>query len=412
MASLADGTRREDHGGRFGPAGLVWRLTCRCRSKLYPLCLLMTIIALLLAVVALTGQGMEAALATSAGRLGADLMVIPAGAEVPLNATLIGGVPLKRLLPAGVEKSVASLPGVCQVAPQYFLSSAPATCCETGNLLLIGFDPARDFTVLPWLPQKLPLLRESDDLLVGGGVMKARGAELRLYNRSFRVAARLEKSGIGYFDNAVFIPLAGVSAMERSSRTGAMPLPVHWERPSLLLVQLSAGADPRTTAAAMERAIPDVRVLTIPELFHRERTKMAQLAAARRPLVLAGWLLALATGGAVQIFYWRDHRKTLGLLQVWGYGRRTLLPLFAGETFLLALLAMTVGSLAALLLVRYFAGYLTLSLGVPLLLGAGAASIAGIPWLCLSFAAGMAIETLLIILCLLRQEPAVLMRGA
>lgn len=408
-----DGERGAGEERVFGPAGLVWRLTFRAKLKLYPFCLLMTIIALLLAGVSLTVIGMESALATAAGRLGADLMVIPAGAEVPLNNALIGGVPLKRALPPEVEKTVAGQPGVRLVARQYFLSSSPSVCCETGNLLLIGFDRTRDFTVLPWMAKRAASLQEENDLLVGSGIMKAKGAEFRLYNKTFRVAGRLERSGVGYFDNALFIPLAGVASMERTSRSGGgMPLQVLWDRPSLLLVQLSPGIDPVTVATAMEKGIQGVRVMTIPALFHQERLRLARITGASRLLMPTGWLVALAAGGAVQLLYWRGRCQTLGLLQFFGYGRVALMGFFAAETFLLSLLAMGGGCLAAFLLLRQFASQLAMTSGVPLLISTGSVVSAGIPWLCLSFAAGMAFETLIILYFLLRPEPAALMRGA
>lgn len=395
---------------QFGPAGLLWRLLWRTKSRLYPFALLLTVIALLLAGVSLTVTGMATALTTSAARLGADLMVLPAGTEAPLNATLVGGLPLRRLLPAGVEGRIAPLPGVRRIAPQYFLASAESTCCEAGNLLLVGFDPARDFTVLPWLVPRAEPLREDGTLLVGGGIMKAKGAEFRLYNRTFRVASRLERSGIGYFDNAVFIPLTGVVAMEQAARRGTTPLLVSWDRPSLLLVQLAPGTDPRAVAADVEGLVPGVRVMAIPELFHKERLKLERIAAARAPLLVVAWLLALIMGGAVQLLYWRGHRQTLGLLQVWGYGRRILLFMLAGETLLLTLLAMAGGSLAMGLMLQQGAGYLASGFGLPLLLTAGTSAAAGLPGLCLSFGAVMAGETLIIILWLLQSEPAALLR--
>lgn len=412
MADTDGRTEGTAHDGRFGPAGLVWRLASRSQLKLCSYCLIMTLIALLLSGVLLTMQGMAAAITKSAGRLGADLMVIPSGAEVPLDNALVGGLPMRRLLPEGVEKYLASLPGIQRAAPQYFISSAPATCCEAGNLLLIGFDPARDFTILPWLRKDSHRLTEDDALVAGGGVMKAEDARFRLYNRTFRVAARLDKSGIGYFDNALFIPMSGVAAMESASRSGAVLLPIVWGRPSLILVQLLPGADQSVTAAAIERNMPSVRVLTMKELFRAERQKMAELARVRRPLLVAGWLFALAAGGAVQIFYWRERRQTLGLLQVWGYGRIALVGLFAAEAFVLALLAMAGGSLAVRLIFGQLSSWLSRATGLPLLLETGAAVAAGIPWLCLLFAAGMAIESVVILSWLLRKEPAVLLRGA
>jgi hypothetical protein len=242
--------------------------------------------------------------------------------------------------------------------------------------------------------------------------MKGKGADFRLYNRSFRVAARLEKSGIAYFDNALFIPMAGIDVMESGSRSaGAIPLDLVRERPSLLLLQLVPGADPRNMALAIEKSVTGVRVLTISELFGRERTRLAQMATAVRPMTMAGWLIAISAGGAVQLLYWRERRPVLGLLQAWGYGKRDLLLLFTLESLLLSLGGMVAGSTAAFLLLQLSVLRITRALGLPLLFGADSAAVTEIPGLCLLFSAGVAAVTLVTLLGQLRREPAELMRG-
>ena len=366
-------------GGQSGLAGFMLKMIFRARLKLCALGALFGVIAFLLAGTALLRQAVEEAAAVWSKRLGADMMVIPAGNESRLEQGLIGEAPVRFSLPPGTEAAVAALPGVLRAAPQYFLTSARDSCCELGSLLLVGFDPARDFTVRPWLQGNRGIQPGDGDVLIGGGVMKGRGASLRLYNRTFTVAARLEKSGMGYFDNAVFIPLQGVAAMEQASRgAGKVPLTVAWGRPSLILVQLAPQVKVRETADFLQQRVPGVQVLTISGLFREKREKMARLAAVQKPLATAAWLFALTAGGAAQLLYWRERRPTLGLLQAWGCSKRAILATTSLETLLLA---------------------------------NGAVSAAGIVWLCSAFAVAMAGETLLIMLMLLRREAADLMRG-
>lgn len=398
--------------GHFGLAGFMLRMTFRSPLKLCALCLLFAVIAFLLSGVTLLGNSVEEALATVGKRLGADLMVVPAGTEIRLEKGLIGGLPIRFSLPEGVESAVASMPGIRLVAPQYFLSSAKASCCETGSLLLVGFDPARDFTVRPWLQDDAGESLRGESVLIGGGVMKGKGASLRLYNRTFTVAGRLEKSGMGYFDNAVFIPLEGVAAMERSSRSaGAALLAIPWGRPSLLLLQLAPQIKAQEAAELLQQRIPAVRVLTIPELFREKREKMARIAGLQPLLVAAAWLLALVAGGALQLLYWRQRRPLLGLLQAWSWRRRDIVLFFGLEGLLLSLTGMVTGSIGALLLLRLFAPSFAMVLGLPLLPAGAFPDIAGMIWLWLVFAGAMATLTVLVLLYLLRHEPAELMRG-
>jgi len=397
--------------GQFGLAGFMLRLIFRGRLKLLAFGVLLAVIAFLLAGIALLASAVDEAATTWTERLGADLLVVPVGTELRLEQGLLGGIPVRLALPEGIEAAVAAMAGVRLVAPQYFLSSARSSCCEAGNLLLIGFDPGKDFTVRPWLRGSGTQPGDSD-VLIGGGVMKARGAALRLYNQTFTIAARLERSGMGYFDNAVFIPLQGIAAMERSSRnSGGVPFTITWGRPSLLLVQLAPQTPVQDTAALLQQKIPGLRVLTIPELFRDKREKVVRFTALRMPLTIAAWLLAIAAGAALQLLYWRERRPLLGLLQSWGWHRVNLLAFFGLETMLLSLAGMMTGSLGALVLLKLVAPSCAPILGLPLLLGSGFPAIAGLAWLWLAFAGSMTAATVLVLLFILQREPAELLRG-
>jgi len=396
---------------RFGPAGLCWKMAVRAPLRSAALFLPLFLVSFLLSGAELLQQGMAAAADRGAKRLGADLMVVPAGADVQVGMGLFGGLPVRLALPAGAEREVTATPGVTTVAPQYFLFAAKSPCCDTGELLLVGFDPGLDFTVLPWIRGERADLAGDRSVVVGSAVRKAVGAELRIYNRTFTVSGRLDKSGLGYFDNAVFIPDAGLSAMERTSlQGGAVPFKLPRQRPSLLLVKLSPGADPEGTASLLEGRISGARVLTMPQLFREKRERVERLAAWRTPLAVAGWLLALAAGVAVQIPWWRERRPLLGLLLSCGIGRGTIVRTFAIETLLLSLAALTAGGLLASLVLGRAAPLLIAALDLPLVIDAGALYAAAAPRLWLLFAGALTLETATLYALLLRREPAELAR--
>jgi ABC-type uncharacterized transport system ATPase subunit len=134
---------------------------------------------------------------------------VPRGAGGELAKGLWSGVPVSMSLEAGALERLERLEGVAAAAPQYFLASASASCCDFGNLLLIGFDPARDFTVRPWAARPAARL-PADPIWVGAAVSRAPGQTLRLHELPFRVAERFDATGLGYFDNSAFVPLPGL----------------------------------------------------------------------------------------------------------------------------------------------------------------------------------------------------------
>lgn len=396
---------------RFGLAGLAWRMALGSPLRLAALFLLLAALSFILTGVELFQAGMGEAADRGAKRLGAEMMVVPAGAEIQVGRGLFGGAAVRLTLPQGVTELVTATPGVTSVAPQYFLFAAKSPCCDTGELLLVGFDPDKDFTVLPWLANARGYNGGDRSVLAGGSVRKGVGAELRIYNRLFSVDGRLEKSGLGYFDNAVFIPTAGLAAMERTSlQGGAIPFKLPRERPSILLVRLSPGTSPERTAGMLERELPGIRVLTMPQLFREKRDRVAQLAAWRVPLTVAAWLLATVAGCAAWLPWWRERRPLLGLLQVCGFARGAIVRLFAVEALLVSMAAMAIGGVLAWLLLDRAAPYLVTLLELPLRIDGSALYRATAPRLWLLFTGTMTLEAVCLYCLLLRREPAELVR--
>lgn len=406
-------TAEERLKGRLGMAGLMLKMFFRARIRFLAVFTLFAILSFMFSGVAMIRQAVEMSAAIWSGRLGADLMIIPAGSASRLEQGLVGGAPVRLTLPPETEGIVRSIPGVKQAASQYFLVSARSDCCESGNLLLVGFDPARDFTVRPWLNAGVTLQPGDGEILIGSGVMKGRGAELKFYNRNFTVAARLEKSGMGYFDNAVFIPIGGVEAMERSSKGfGRIPLTVTWGRPSMVLVKLDPSVDSIKTADLLKQSVPGVQVLTLSDLFREKRGALSRVVSLQKPLFILAWLFALAAAGAVQLLYWRERRPVLGLLQAWGRSKLAISGTAALETLIISLLSMVAGSVAAFLLIRMFSTDLATVIGIPLLARSGSMTASGMPMIWIAFAGTLAVETLVIMLFMLREDLADMMRGS
>jgi putative ABC transport system permease protein len=398
---------------RLGFTGLIARMVFRSRAKLFVTGLLVVLLSIFLTVAVLLSKGMQEAATRGAKRLGADLMVVPKGEEIPHGPGLFGGIPIHRSLPDGIERSFAAEPGVMRVAPQYILSSAPGSCCEARNLLLVGFDPTRDVTVLPWLMPDVHHMTGKDSILVGGAVMKASGAAMRFYNHVFTVASRLEKSGSGNFDNAVFIPLDTMKAMESSSGSAAgSSLSVPWGRPSIVLLQLAPSITPQEAAISLERKYPTVRVLAIPDSLREHKLRMERLAKSHSPLIVTAWFFALLVGGGLQLLYWLERRQYMGLLCAFGCAKRTILLCSCCEALIISLVGMVAGSVGALSVVHFFASDFTAITGLPLLTGGISLAVANTPRLWLEFAGAMAVEAAIITCLMLRHETADLLRGA
>ena len=106
-----------------------------------------------LAVVAtIVMGGARASLGLALERLGADIIVVPAGTEHGMENAFLMGVPVAAWMPRQNLDTVGAIPGVVAVSPQFFLSTLRgASCCSVPEMFLIGYEPETDFTLKPWL---------------------------------------------------------------------------------------------------------------------------------------------------------------------------------------------------------------------------------------------------------------------
>ena len=100
-----------------------------------------------------TGWALHAGMATSLSRMGADLVVVPRETLVNITSSLLTVQPTDASLDANMAKSLAAIPGVARVAPQRIVPSM----IDDHAANLIAFDPASDFSILPWLGAMIKL---------------------------------------------------------------------------------------------------------------------------------------------------------------------------------------------------------------------------------------------------------------
>src|SRR5215831_7121376 len=101
-------------------------------------------------------RSIETSMAVGFTRLGADMLIVPAGTLTNITAALLTAEPTELTLDDGMLPRLAELKGVRKIAPQLIFRTDASGYGRGGDLVdLIAFDPARDMTVQPWLEQHL-----------------------------------------------------------------------------------------------------------------------------------------------------------------------------------------------------------------------------------------------------------------
>lgn len=292
-------------------------------------------------------RGLETSVGVGFSRLGADLLVVPKGTLVNIKAALLTVEPSELTMDADVAAAVAGISGVRRVSPQRFFRSADSYCCIIGQADLIAFDPLRDFTVLPWVREKLDRGLRKGDVIVGGLRGYRLGEQVYFYGQPLTVYGRLGRTGVGTYDNAFFMTFETADALARGSqsRPGVASLRLEPRRFSALLLQLELDATPEAVRFAIARN-PEVKVVAGGSLVTSVRQGLTALFGGTMALAV---LMLLSTGLVVGVVFSAivaERRRELGLLRVIGAKRGQIARLLLVES----MVATGLGGLAGVVL--------------------------------------------------------------
>ena len=346
-------------------------------------------------------------------RLGADIVVVPAGKEMETQRALLLGKPVSGAwMPAENVDRVAQVEGVAKVSPQLYLETLTgAACCSAWDMFMIAFDPETDFTVTPWLIGKLNEPLGPRDVIGGDWVFvpEATG-KVMIYGVEVNLAAKLEPTGMG-LDKTMFLPFDTAREIAKLSvTTAARPMEIPEGQISAVQVKVKENYGIDKIAKRIMAAVPGTNAFASLELtraIHRQTKGLFRMLFLGLTVV---WVLAVVLSGLVFSLMVNERRREIGLLRAIGADRNFIFRLFLTESSVLGLGGGLIGVVFAVVFVYLFRVYLMLSAEVPLLIPP-LPSILGFMLACLVIALVLALPALLYpAVRASRIDPAVAMR--
>ena len=129
-------------------------------------------------------RGAQDSLRLALNRLGADIIVVPEGRRDQVETALLMGKPVKVWMP---QENLSTRLRVSLVWRRLLRSSifrhlSNASCCSVSEMFMVAFDPKTDFTIEPWLRQKLGHELRLGESVGGSYVFTPEGEEnIKLY---------------------------------------------------------------------------------------------------------------------------------------------------------------------------------------------------------------------------------------
>lgn len=219
--------------------------------------------------------GLKNGINTIQKRLGADLMIVPKGAEQKMQSVLIPGEPNYFYMEKEIAEKISQIEGVEKVTSRFYLTSVSEDCCDF-PVQIVGFEPETDFVISPWIEESFPpdskkFTEEfyTEGCVVTGSNVLTQKDGVRFFGKTHPVSGKLSKSGAG-IDNAVFVSMNTLKEIYDDAKErgfGFISDGKAGSKVSAVFVRLSEGAKADSTAVKITSRIPNVSVVKRDAVF-------------------------------------------------------------------------------------------------------------------------------------------------
>lgn len=318
-------------------------------------------------------SSLENGVRLSRDRLGADVMVLPAGASGNTSEVLFCAEPVNVYLPASAVEAASSVADVAQVTPQFFTQTVDESCCSVvGITRIVGIDPATDFVLAPWVvgsggeASALAAGLGDDGILLGAAAPAIEGGQASILGAVFHAAGTLEPTGTSV-DETIFMDIDAARAIAADSPylTRLWEDADPFDSVSCLMVKVAEGADASTVAQELMAAVPGSVAVRTSDMVASVASQLAVIEViALVFLVMLVLLAVMALAGRFAALA-SSRMGELGLLRTLGVSRARVGGSFALEIGLVTLGAAALAVAAACVLAGSVVEVLHTSFNLP-----------------------------------------------
>jgi putative ABC transport system permease protein len=319
-------------------------------------------------------QSIDRSMSVGFTRMGADMMVVPEGALTNITAALLVVEPTELVLDADALAK-ANLASVGRYAAQKIVRVEHSGIgSHHESVDLIGFDPARDFTIQPWLVERINRGLQAGDVILGAERDAPLGSQLLIFGKPHTVYGRLGRTGVGTHERGVFMPFATLEALAAvihgpmGGGGAAPPAALAPGKVTGFLVELAPGATALQARFAILSALSGAKVVAGDTTLSGIRQGLAALLDGILALMA---LMFVSTALMVSVLFSAivtERRGELGLLKAIGARRSQVIGMMVTEAVLATGVGGLVGVALGVLMLRLFERslvYYLEKLGVP-----------------------------------------------
>ena len=281
---------------------------------------------------------------------------------------MLRGEPSTFYFDGGLKDKIRSVTGVEKTSVQLFIASFSADCCSL-PVQLIGFDPQTDFVIQPWLKAKIHGGIHDGEIVVGSSVNADAGDTLTFFCREYKVAARLDKTGMG-FDSSVFMNTTTArKAVLDYVKMGGQSIPSDENSISSIVINAKSGYSVSDVANNILKAYGKggIDVVVTKNIISSVSGGIRALLFFICILAAILWILSVCVLAIVFSITLSERKREFGMFRALGATRKKLVHIILCESALISLSGAVIGVFFACLLLFPFSTYIGASLNMPYL---------------------------------------------
>lgn len=299
-------------------------------------------------------------------RFGADLIVVPLGYEGAQEAILLTGEPSYFYFDKTVVDKLSEVKGIKELTTQFYLTSLGADCCDL-PVQLIGFDPASDFVIQPWICQRFSGDLENGTVIVGSDIHLESNRSVKFYDKVYPVAAQLDETGTG-LDQSVFTTQETIMDLFIRAKEKGMNFLSDTNPENLIssvLINIEDGYTVDQVMTNIRRTMDGVQIIKTQSMITNIAKSINSFVSfiyifAAIALVIAPVLLAVVFSTTAN-----ERKKEFATLRILGATRKKLSAILIGESFYISTAGGILGIALAAAFVFPYSLLISSSIGLP-----------------------------------------------
>ena len=281
-----------------------------------------------------------------ADRLGADIMIVPAGYDPHIDNILLSGKPSAFYLPENAVDTVKALGrnDIAKISPQVFMATLRASCCAY-PVQIMGIDYESDFIVRTWLDSSLERPLEDGEIILGHHSRGEIGDEIIFFGIPLRIAGRLERTGMG-FDSSVFMNRNTIVTLaDAADKIKSQKLAANHNLVSVIMLKLKPGTDSVLAAREINNALNPAGMYA---LFSKKfvgniSSSLVTVSRIITYFLAALWIMAMIITALLFSLSANERRKESGILRAIGASRSKLAIMILHEALITGLFSAVTG---------------------------------------------------------------------